>query len=216
VTATTPSERPERGLTIRPYRETDHDAMYDICVRTADAGRDARGQYSTDDLMGDLFAGPYVHLDPDLAFVLADHQDGVDRAVGYVLGTADTERFVREYQAVWIPLLADRYSRPSDPPRNPEEDLLAGHYRPEHRLLPELVDYPAHLHIDLLPDYQGGGHGRALIETWLAAAAKAGAPAVFLNMDPANVRARGFYDRLGFHEIPVADGWGIHLGRSTS
>jgi ribosomal protein S18 acetylase RimI-like enzyme len=52
------------------------------------------------------------------------------------------------------------------------------------------------------------------METWLAAAARAGAPAVFLHMDPDNTRARRFYDRLGFKEIPM-DGWGIHLGRPT-
>jgi ribosomal protein S18 acetylase RimI-like enzyme len=208
-----PSERPGPAMAIRPYRTGDRAELYQICVRTADAGGDARGQYSTDDLMPDLFAGPYVHLDPALAFVLVDPDD---RAVGYVLGTANTERFVREYHAVWIPRLADRYPHPPEPPRTSEEDLLAGHYRPEGRLHPELVDYPAHLHIDLLPGQQGHGYGRALMETWLAAAAAAGAPAVFLNMDPANTRARGFYDRLGFQEIPVAGGWGVHLVRSTT
>jgi ribosomal protein S18 acetylase RimI-like enzyme len=213
MTATTSSGRPDRGLTIRPYQVSDRDAIYDICVRTAAAGQDARGLYSTDDLMPDLFAGPYVHLEPELAFVLADEGD---RPVGYVLGAADTARFVEKYHEVWIPMLVDRYPRPPDPPRTPEEGLLAGHYQPEDRLRPELTQYPAHLHIDVLPGYQGAGHGRALMETWLAAAAAAGAPAVFLHMDPANTRARAFYDRLGFHEIEVADAWGTHLGRTTS
>jgi ribosomal protein S18 acetylase RimI-like enzyme len=213
MTATRSSGRPSGGRTIRPYRVSDHDAIYEICVRTADRGQDARGQYSTDDLMPDLFAGPYIYLEPELAFVLADEDD---QPVGYVLGTSDTARFVRRYHEVWIPMLADRYPRPPDPARTAEEVLLAGHYRPEDRLRPELTQYPAHLHIDLLPDYQGAGHGRALMETWLAAAAAAGAPAVFLHMDPANTRARAFYDRLGFHEIEVANAWGDHLGRSTS
>jgi hypothetical protein len=48
------------ALRIRRYQDGDHDAVYDICVRTADAGGDARGKYRTDDLMPDLFAGPYV------------------------------------------------------------------------------------------------------------------------------------------------------------
>jgi hypothetical protein len=42
---------------IRPYEERDLAAVYDICVRTADAGGDARGKYRSDDLMPDLFAG---------------------------------------------------------------------------------------------------------------------------------------------------------------
>ncbi|MEK8229200.1 hypothetical protein NKG05_29685 [Oerskovia sp. M15] len=41
---------------IRPYRPSDRDDLYDVCVRTADAGGDARGTYADDELMGDLFA----------------------------------------------------------------------------------------------------------------------------------------------------------------
>ena len=87
---------------IRPYREADLDAVYDVCVRTADGGADARGKYRSDDLMPDLFAGPYVFLEPDFAFVLDDGR----RAVGYVIGTPDTAAFVRAYRARWIPRLA--------------------------------------------------------------------------------------------------------------
>ena len=93
---------------IRPYRESDHAAVYDVCVRTADVGGDARGKYHSDDLMPDLFAGPYVFLEPDFAFVLDDGQ----RAVGYVIGTPDTAAFARAYRARWIP-------RPGRPLRGP-------------------------------------------------------------------------------------------------
>ncbi|WP_201436678.1 hypothetical protein [Saccharothrix sp. 6-C] len=41
-------------------------------------------------------------------------------------------------------------------------------------------DYPAHLHVDLLPAHRRSGHGRAL-----------------------TTAARAFYDRLGFHRIDV-------------
>lgn len=198
---------------IRPYREADLPAVYDICVRTAAAGGDARGMYSSDDLMPDLFAGPYVHLEPDLAFVL---DDGAG-PVGYVIGTADTAAFARAYREMWIPRLADRYPVPPPPPRTPEQEMVALHHRPERMVIPELADHPAHLHIDLLPAYQGAGHGRALIETFLAAAARAGAPAVHVVMVTDNTRARGFYDRLGFSEIVVPDpGPVTYLGRSTT
>ena len=61
----TPGPDPaDRLPKIRPYREQDLAAVYDICVRTADAGADARGKYRSDDLMPDLFAGPYVFLAP--------------------------------------------------------------------------------------------------------------------------------------------------------
>lgn len=200
------------GTAIRRYRPEDHDAVYDICVRTADAGGDARGRYASDDLMPDLFAGPYLHLEPDLAFVLSHH----GRVVGYVIGTADTPAFVAGYRREWIPRLAHRYPAPTRPPVTPDDEMVALHHRPERMLLPELAAYPAHLHIDLLPEQQGRGHGRRLVETFLRAAAGAGAAGLHVGMVTANVRARGFYDRLGFHEIGVPDpGPVTYLGRST-
>ena len=39
-------------------------ARFTTFVRTADGGGDARGKYRWDDLMPDLFAGPYVFLAP--------------------------------------------------------------------------------------------------------------------------------------------------------
>lgn len=206
------STAPPPTAAIRRYRPDDHDAVYDICVRTADAGGDARGRYASDDLMPDLFAGPYLHLEPELAFVLTD----ADRVVGYVVGTADTPAFVRAYRREWIPRLADRYPEPTRAPRTPDEEMIALHHHPERLLLPELAGYPAHLHIDLLPGHQRRGHGRRLLATFSSAAARAGAPALHVGMITANTAARRFYDALGFHVIPVADpGPLTYLGRPT-
>jgi ribosomal protein S18 acetylase RimI-like enzyme len=95
--------------------------------------------------------------------------------------------------------------------------MLALHHRPERMLLPELAGHPAHLHIDLLPAYQGRGFGRLLIQHLLASLADAGVPAVHLGMTPGNVAARAFYERLGFTEIPVPDAGSVtYLGRPTA
>ena len=199
---------------VRPYRPDDLDAVLDICVRTADAGADVRGRYRSDRLMGDLFAAPYVTHEPHLAHVV---DDGSGTAVGYVLGTADTERFVRWYRAVWIPATADRCPEPADPPASPDDVMLALHHDPERMLLPQLAAYPAHLHIDLLPDHQRQGWGAGLVDAFLAGLRTAGAPAVHLTMLTVNRSARAFYDRLGFTPIDVPDpGPVTYLGRSTA
>jgi len=193
---------------IRPYREADREALYDICVRTADAGEDARGHYSSDELMGDLFAVSYATLEPDLAFVT---DDGSGRAVGYIVGTKDTPAFVKRYAAEWTPSVAGKYG---DDER--DRAMLQLLHHPEHLLVPELAGYPAHLHMNLLPAFQRQGYGRRLMETFLAAANRAGAERVWLGMLTVNVRARAFYDRLGFVELPVADpGPLTYLGRAT-
>ena len=112
-----------------------------------------------------------------------------------------------------------RYPEPPDPPSGREEELIALHYRPERLLWPGLERYPAHLHIDLLPPFQGGGHGRALMETFYAAAARAGAPGVHLTVLAANTRALGFYHHLGWRRLdPAEPGESavVYLGRELS
>jgi ribosomal protein S18 acetylase RimI-like enzyme len=64
-----------------------------------------------------------------------------------------------------------------------------------------MQDYPAHLHINLLPRAQGHGAGRRLIHRLLASLAEAGAGGVHWGVDPANTAAMGFYRKLGFAEV---------------
>ncbi|MFF0082490.1 GNAT family N-acetyltransferase [Streptomyces canus] len=199
---------------VRPYRPQDRDALEDICVRTAHAGRDSRPHYQDPGVFPAAFATPYVHLEPELAFVL---DGGEGQAVGYIVGTADTPRFVADYRATWLPLVADRYPEPRHEPRTPDEEIVALLHRPERMLVPEVAAYPAHLHIDLLPEWQGRGYGRALMESFLRALHERGVAAVHLTMVSANKSARAFYDRLGFHEIAVPDpGPVTYLGRPTT
>ncbi|MFJ2178347.1 GNAT family N-acetyltransferase [Streptomyces sp. NPDC087851] len=199
---------------VRPYRPEDLPALYDICVRTGHQGRDSRQRYPDHDLLPSIFAAPYAVLEPELTFVV---DDGTGRAVGYVLGTADTAAFVTAFREVWLPPLTGRYPVPTGPARTPSEEMIALLHRPERMVLPELAGYPAHLHIDLLPEAQRRGHGRALMHAFLGALRRQGVEAVHLSMSTANTPARAFYDRLGFQVIAVPDpGPVTYLGRSTA
>jgi GNAT superfamily N-acetyltransferase len=186
---------------VRPYQPGDRAAVYDVCVRTGRASQDARGLYSTDDLVPDIYAGPYLMIEPELAFVL----DNGLRAVGYIIGTADTSEFVRAYRERWLPLMRQRYQPPPGPPRTDEERQLASLFNPERLIRPELAPYPAHLHINLLPGYQGGGFGRVLVTRFLAAAAAHGVVRAHLAVYTSNTAARGFYARLGWTPIQASD-----------
>ena len=199
------------GPVLRPYRETDRAALFDVCVRTGYLGGDAGGRYGDDDLLPSIFLAPYLDLEPDLAFVVDDGE----RAVGYVVGTADTEEFVRRFRAEYLPTVADRFPAPSDPPVTETDGMLALLHQPEHMLHPVFAGHPAHLHIDLLPDHQRRGFGRALMSRFLATLADRGVTGVHLSMVTANTGARPFYDRLGFAELPLADPVVTHLARST-
>ena len=199
---------------IRLYRPEDRDALYDICVRTGDAGGDARHLYpDAPDLLPDIFAGPYAELEPELAFVV---DDGEGRAVGYIVGTADTAAFVARFREEWLPKVEHGYPPVPGEPRTPTEGMLRLLRDPERMIVPELAGYPAHLHIDLLPECQRSGLGRELMRVFLGALASRGVPAVHLGMSTANTAARAFYDRVGFHEIAVEDAGPVtYLGRAA-
>jgi ribosomal protein S18 acetylase RimI-like enzyme len=199
--------------TIRLYREADRDSVFDVCLRTGWAGGDARGFYQDQDLLPDIFAAPFAALEPDLAFVL----DNGERVVGYVVGTSDTVRFAKQFRERWLPSVAERHPRPTDKPTSHDEVMANLLHNPESMIIPDLADYPGHLHIDILPEYQGRGYGRELMRAQLTALHRAGAPRVFLGMLTANTAARVFYEKAGFHLVPVANSGPLtYLGRSTA
>ncbi len=203
----------EGHLPVRPYRDSDLEAIYDICIRTGDNGGDATNQFEYPRLLADTFAAPYLYLEPGLAFVLPD---GADRPVGYVLGTANTAGFVSAYREKWLPRVVSLYpvAMPDVPAR--DAGMLGAFHNPERMLQSGTDDFPAHLHIDILPSHQGAGNGRRLIETFMDAAAVAGAPGVQVTVALANARAHGFYLKVGFKLLPiVSDGPVVNYGRLT-
>lgn len=187
---------------IRPSTPDDLPALYRICRLTGEAGGDATALYRDPDLLGHYYAAPYAVLEPELCFVLT--ADG--EPCGYILGTGNSAAFRASTERDWFPALRARLPRPADTDTSPEAALLrlihAG-YSPH----PDLADYPAHLHIDLLPLAQRQGFGRRLIERFLEALRNAGVPAVHLGVSERNAGAIAFYERLGFHLIGTYPGW---------
>jgi GNAT superfamily N-acetyltransferase len=188
-------------LDIRHYRPTDRADLYDVCIRTANVGKDARDLYPDHELVGAIYAEPFVVLEPDLAFML----DNGSHVVGYIVGTADTPGFARRFAEEWLPTVADRFPAPTGEPSTPEEVMRSRLYRPERTVFPQLADYPAHMHIDLLPEYRGGGNGRRLMRAFLTAARTAGAEKAHMTPFNGNTSAWPFYERMGFRPMPLPD-----------
>lgn len=186
---------------IRPARTGDGDAVAAICLRTAQSGSDATGLYSNERLPGLTWALPYLEF-PGATALVVDRPDGV---AGYLVGAADSVAFEHWFTTQWrrsaLATLGDL---------NPRTELDRRDFayltrEPEpHAGWQE--DYPAHLHINLLPVLQGQGWGRVLIEAFLAEMRAQGMPGVALGVADDNQRARDFYMHLGFREIPESGG----------
>ncbi|SEB88053.1 Acetyltransferase (GNAT) family protein [Paramicrobacterium humi] len=177
-------------------------------MRTGDSGRDATGRYSRPDLLPDIYAGPYLEFEPGLAFVV----DRGDRAIGYVIATSDTRAFVRWYADTWWPSVEGKY--PASPEEEPgERELVATGANADRMLVPAVDAYPAHLHIDLLPETQGQGFGRRLVDTLADALRARGVPGLHLTAGASNTGALAFYERLGMKVLERGGGvtFGLRL-----
>lgn len=193
---------------IRGFEPPDEPVLYDICLRTGDAGRDATGQYADPALLGHVYVGPYVALAPEHVHVL--EADGAP--AGYAVGVVDTADFEARCERWWWPPLRQRYPDPVSvlaEERSPDEEIAHLIHHPEITTDDIANSYPAHLHIDLLPAVQGMGYGRRLMARLLDGLARAGATGVHLGVDLGNPRAMVFYHRLGFTEIATEPGGSI-------
>jgi len=65
----------------------------------------------------------------------------------------------------------------------------------------DLAGYPAHLHVNLLPEARGRGVGEALVEQLCAEAARRGLPGVHATVLEEDRPACRFFERLGFGEL---------------
>jgi ribosomal protein S18 acetylase RimI-like enzyme len=192
---------------LRAYEPRDLDRLYEICLRTGDAGRDATDLVVDPRLFGELYAGPYAVLEPEHALVV---DDGHGNAVGYALGALDTRAFEARCEAEWWPPLRARH--PVGSGDNDLDALLVAMLHHRHQTADDIVaTYPSHLHIDLLPEAQGAGWGRALMEALQDALRAGGSPGVHLGVSARNQRALGFYRHLGYEEL-ASDGIGHTLG----
>ena len=190
------------AFAIRPYHPSDLYALYRVCLLTGDSGADASQLYHDPELLGHLYVAPYAVLEPDVCFVLS--HDGTP--CGYILGTRDSAAFSARCERDWFPVLRARYPLPAPDDMSPDADLIR-HIHAGHRPHPDLADYPAHLHIDLLPIAQGQGMGRQLVRTFTNQLRALQVPAVYLGVGTRNTRAIGFYSHVGFHQIQAHDGW---------
>jgi GNAT superfamily N-acetyltransferase len=194
---------------IRPYHPSDFTALYRVCLLTGDSGKDASQIYRDPELLGHIYVGPYVVYEPDLCFTLTNK--GVP--CGYVLGARDTLAFHTRCEADWYPVLRARYPLPAPEDASPDAGLIR-HIHTAWQPNPDAADYPAHLHIDLLPEAQGQGMGRKMIETLLNRLREVGAPAVHLGVSAQNTRAIQFYAHVGFHQVKASTSgilFGMHL-----
>jgi ribosomal protein S18 acetylase RimI-like enzyme len=195
---------------IRPFRPGDESALASVCLRTAASGGDATGLLADDDIWASIFVLPYLEHDPVFAsVVVADSGE----PAGYIVATGDTDAFESWFADTWWPRFAERWPEPAEELTR-QDRLLRYAYSRRGGRNPYAAAYPAHLHIDLLPQLQRQGFGRRLIELLQQQLRDAGITGLHVVPGAANAGAVSFYERLGFTRLASEPGivlFGIEL-----
>ncbi|NMM44968.1 GNAT family N-acetyltransferase [Rhodospirillaceae bacterium KN72] len=195
-------------LKVRPAVAADLEGYYAVSVATGDAGKDAAALYGDPRMMGHVYSAPYLMLSPETCLTLADG----GKVLGYIAGTLDTRAFEARLEREWWPALREIYADPSDIPatkRNPDQRRAMMIHHPG--AVPDAVvkDYPAHLHLNLLPEAQGKGWGARLLTEWLTGL---GADAIHIGTNPGNVSSIAFWRKQGFRQLPASNARTVWMG----
>lgn len=169
------------AVTIRPYQNKDQAHVEQICIATAGAGF-VKTPFREKAAVA-AFCRYFITRCPETCFVAADERD---IPVGYILCTTSfgnwckygPEQFLTgfPFSILWS-----------------IGSMLGG--------LPYVKNYPAHLHINLLPPYQHQGLGKRLMQVLEAELRKRNCSGVSLCVDQNNHGAMRFYESCGFHVL---------------
>ena len=167
---------------IRPCRPSDREAIRDICIRTATIPARTKTECL---YLWTMYCDCYTEQFAEYCFVAADAQD---RPVGYILCAPDYKAyhtvFVREYL-----------------PRLRRSSILryiaaAGEVRSLRPLARQ--GYPAHMHIDILEEYQRMGIGTRLFGALKDRLHADGIHGLCLGVGYGNEKGIAFYQKQGF------------------
>ncbi len=171
-------------MTVRPYESKDIENVRYVCL--ASVGKENVSKYERNFLLN-TYCNYYLEHEPENCFVAADENN---EAIGYILCAKNFDGFIK--------IFSEKYAE------------RALHFKWLYRIAAIISvseqkkykdDYPAHLHIDLLPGYQQKGLGRQLINALFDHLKEKGVKGVMLSVCIGNKGAIKFYEKCGFTRI---------------
>ena len=168
-------------MRIRPYKEKDRDDVRYICLNCdGPSDMSPEGEH----FILTAYCDYYIEREKENCFVAADEDD---KAVGYILCAENFESFIHCFREEYIP-------------RIPEDQTDHIGYAKASTAVQEKYknEYPAHLHIDIMPEYQRMGLGHKLMDTLLSHLKDKGIKGIVLSVADFNDKGIAFYKKYGF------------------
>ncbi|HUX39672.1 MAG TPA: GNAT family N-acetyltransferase [Rectinemataceae bacterium] len=203
------------AIRIIPYERRFERDLIEICWRTGFMGESLEGLGRFDDrkLFALRFVLQFPRTWPGTCWVAVMGEKGSERAVGYIVGTVDAKAQAQAAKSLlaWRWRLLLRLYTVSwwrYPESFRQSHSFGGSKAREVWADPEYreADYPACLHMNLLPDCQGQGAGTRLMRALLDELKKRGVPGIHLGTSDLNVKAVPFYKKMGFKLVRETEG----------
>lgn len=181
------------NIEIRQIEEQDEKQIIDICYETG--GENLKKIFPNPYLFGLLFCLYYVWYEKNNCFVAVDNKTG--RVVGYIISSLDTTEQRKKFKFHMSKQLYENFRKLK---KRSMKSRIFLHFiinRPttnnQKRILKE---YPAHLHIDIVPEFQRKGIGKKLIEHLEKYLKRMNIQGYHLEVDPKNIVGVSFYKKL--------------------
>lgn len=199
---------------IRSAHSADLPWLYEVCRATVDLRQHPEATPADLDpfLVGQLYVAPYVVFEPAASAVLTVE----GRVQGYTVGTSDSKTFEAFLANTWLPLVREQFPKSSTFRAARDQAFLEAVHAPRPKLPAWIDRYPAHLHADLLPEYQGRGFGKKLVRHFLDYLHAQACPGAHVDVARNNPGAIAFYQALGLTTVLDETANGIVLGSELS
>ncbi len=167
-------------MKIRKFLPKDYEQVVNICIMD----KDDTHPEELWEYVKIMFCHYYIEQEPDCCFVAVDDNDV---PFGYIYGAKDFDNYYKNFQP-YLKKISEINS-----------SLYLADAQVEiynHKIYKD--EYPAHLHIDLLPGTRSTGTGSRLMESFCEYLKSLGIEGVMLIVGYENEGARRFYEKNGF------------------
>ncbi len=171
-------------MNIRKFQLNDKKNVQNICLY-CDGYEDFKED--TINFLLSTYCDYYTENEPDNCFVAVNEND---EAVGYILCAENFDRFYSIFKEKYLTKI-------------PEDQKTNRFYAETSITLHKKYkdDYPAHLHIDIMGDYQRMGLGHRLMDELIKHLKNKNIAGVMFTVSSFNTKGMSFYKKYGFTAI---------------
>lgn len=174
---------------IRPYERSDIDSVRSICLKTTDMRKKTEVERKA---IINTFCNYYVECEPQNCFVAVDDDDN---AVGYIICAENYSRYEKNFFEKYYPIIKKCGTFKAMLAKS--SAMITKRYA---------GFYPAHMHIDILPEYQRMGLGTQLMDTLVNHLKQKKIRGLMLVVGAKNEKGISFYQKYGFKKIATVSG----------